>query len=224
MKPRIGIVGRCQNNDGYTFVGVIDTLRIAILECGGIPILILPTQKIEYDRCLPTDVSNMNSEEREDLIKQIKLCDGIIMPGGNKIFEYDTFISEYVKKEDINVLGICLGMQIMSLTNYIDNLNIVNNHNKKDKYVHMIKTKENSILREVLGEYLSVNSRHKECIKDNNDYNITAISNDGIIEGLEYPFNKFNVGVQWHPESMIYYDKKQYNLIKLFIEKCKNKS
>ena len=70
----------------------------------------------------------------------------------DKIFEYDTFISEYVKKEDINVLGICLGMQIMSLTNYIDNLNIVNNHNKKDKYVHMIKTKESSILREVLGE------------------------------------------------------------------------
>ena len=62
MKPIIGIVGRCQNNDGYTFVGVIDTLRIAILECGGIPILILPTQKIEYDKCLPTDVSNMNSE------------------------------------------------------------------------------------------------------------------------------------------------------------------
>lgn len=35
MKPIIGIVGRCQNNDGYSLIGVVDQLRNAVIKCGG---------------------------------------------------------------------------------------------------------------------------------------------------------------------------------------------
>ena len=112
MKPIIGIVGRCQNNDGYSLIGVVDQLRNAVIKCAGIPILILPTQLIEYDNIKEDTPNKLTEEEKEDLIRQIKLCDGIIIPGGTKIFEYDKFICKYTIKNDINTLGICLGMQI----------------------------------------------------------------------------------------------------------------
>ena len=46
----------------------------------------------------------------------IELCDGIILPGGEKTFEYDTYVVNYCIKNDIPILGICLGMQIMAST------------------------------------------------------------------------------------------------------------
>ena len=71
MKPIIGIVGRCQNNDGYSLIGVVDQLRNAVIKCGGIPILILPTQLIEYDNIKEDTPNKLTEEEKEDLIRQI---------------------------------------------------------------------------------------------------------------------------------------------------------
>ena len=44
---------------------------------------------------------------------------------------------------------------------------------------------------------------------------ISAVSKDGIIEGIEDNSKKFFLGVQWHPESLK--DSNSYNLIKYFI-------
>lgn len=196
MKPIIGIVGRCQNNDGYSLIGVVDQLRNAVIKCGGIPILILPTQLIEYDNIKEDTPNKLTEEEKEDLIRQIKLCDGIIIPGGTKIFEYDKFICEYTIKNDINTLGICLGMQIMYVVDTNSDLKKIKKHNdKKSKYVHEINIKDESMLRKILGQKIFVNSRHNEAIKNTNSYIISAYSKDGVIEGIEYPLNKFNVGV-----------------------------
>lgn len=42
------------------------------------------------------------------------MCNGIVMPGGCKIYYYDKFIAKYAIENDIPVLGICLGMQILA--------------------------------------------------------------------------------------------------------------
>lgn len=216
MKPIIGIVGRI--NDDY--IGIKDEVRNAVIKCGGIPISILPTKRIEYNNVLECkDI--LTAVEENDLISEIKLCDGIIMPGGSLIFNYDKFICKYAIDNNIPILGICLGMQIMA-TYINDSLKHIDNenHNTKDLYVHSVTTRPNSILNDIFGDFLMVNSRHNEQVIKVGDYIITAISEDDIIEGIEYPFNTFNVGVQWHPESMIEYDKKQFELMKLFISKC----
>lgn len=49
---------------------------------------------------------------------------------------------------------------------------------------------------------LSVNSRHHQAIKDlGQNLEVTAMSEDSLIEGIFMPKQKFAVGVQWHPES-----------------------
>ena len=44
-------------------------------------------------------------------------------------------------------------------------------------------------------------------------------SDDDIIEALEYPDNRFNIGVQWHPERLD--DNESNNLWSAFINSCK---
>ena len=70
-------------------------------------------------------------------------------------------------------------------------------------------------------EIIDVNSRHKYAITKVNNAKINAISEDGIIEGIEFENKKFAIGVQWHPEDMSLYDKNMEKLIKAFIESTK---
>lgn len=171
-KPIIGIVGRKIDN----IYKVNESLVSKVKKCGGIPILILPNDNLD---------------------EILNVCDGIIMPGGNDIYDYDKYICEYCIKNDKPVLGICLGMQIMASI-YSDNLENVNNHQGVN---HKIITKKGSIINKLVGDSI-VNSRHNECVKEVGKYLITAYSIDNVIEAIEYPYNRFNIGVQWHPEDM----------------------
>ena len=175
-KPLIGIVKRCENN----YIKTNNSIINAIEKCGGIPITIISYETVE-------------------------LCDGIILPGGTDITDFDKNICKYAIENDIPILGICLGMQVMASL-FEDNLERIDNHNKKEKYVHKIKTIKGSILDDIIGESY-VNSRHNEHVINSGIYNVTAYI-DNSIEGIEYIDNRFNVGVQWHPEDMIEYDKK----------------
>lgn len=186
-KPIIGIVGR--RNEEFTKVN--NSIINAIIKSGGIPILILPTSN-------------------EDLMSVLKLCKGIVMPGGFNIYDYDKFICNYAIEYDIPILGICLGMQIMA-----DSIELnKNNHNGN---THKIKTLKSSIINRIIGDSY-VNSRHDYHVTNAGNYKITAYSEDGYIESIEYPNKKFIIGVQWHPEDMIDYDSKQFDLLKKFIE------
>ena len=189
-KPIIGIVGRKDNE----IIKVNNSIVKAIIKCGGNPILILPSNRLK-------DI--------------LKICDGIVMPGGTDIYDYDKYICNYAIENDIPLFGICLGMQIM--VNTIE-LNTKNHNN----VTHKITTIKGSIIGKIIGNSY-VNSRHNYHAVDVGNYKVTAYSDDGIIEAIEYPNKKFNVGVQWHPEDMIDFDIKQFNLIKEFINatECK---
>ena len=189
-KPIIGIVGRKDNE----IIKVNNSIVKAIIKCGGNPILILPSNRLK-------DI--------------LKICDGIVMPGGTDIYDYDKYICNYAIENDIPLFGICLGMQIM--VNTIE-LNIKNHNN----VTHKITTIKGSIIGKIIGNSY-VNSRHNYHVVDVGNYKVTAYSDDGIIEAIEYPNKKFNIGVQWHPEDMIDFDIKQFNLIKELINatECK---
>ena len=120
-KPIIGIVARSDiNKTNRNCMIALDRYRLAIIRNGGIPIIILPTQNIVYEDLRVSQVSQLTSEEQEDIIKQIKLCDGILIPGGDKIYYYDTFIAKYCLDNNIPLLGVCMGMQIMGIVDNED--------------------------------------------------------------------------------------------------------
>ena len=224
MKPIIGIVTRTTLRDNGVRLDSINMMsRRAVIKNGGIPVGILPTQDINYYDTERDDLKPLTNNEKESIIEELKLCDGILMQGGNRWYEYDEFILNYCIKHDIPCLAICMSMQLL---NNIELYNAgvesirekVGGHVSEEDYVHNVTISEDSILYKILGKNkIKVNSLHTYAIKESK-INVSAVSEDGIIEALEYPNKKFIVGLQWHPEKMIDYDENSNKIIKYFID------
>ena len=50
---------------------------------------------------------------------------------------------------------------------------------------------------------------------------VSAVSADGIVEGLEKPDHPFFMGVQWHPEHMYRKDESQRKVFAAFVDACR---
>jgi putative glutamine amidotransferase len=232
-KPIIGIIGRPNTTlrFEYACMSVLSGYRRAVIKSKGIPIGILPTQNICYEEVSVKDAPALTEAEKDDIIAQINLCDGLIFPGGNRIYDYDLFIAEYALEHDIPVLGTCMGMQILARVEFTkdeqnDVLKLIETgieHRQSDKkYVHYVDIEKDSKLYSIIGEEkIKVNSRHKYCVNKLKTAKVSAISEDGIIEGIEFPNKKFAIGVQWHPEDMVLYDEPMEKLMTAFINACK---
>lgn len=137
----------------------------------------------------------------------LKCCNGIIFQGGSDIYPYHFQILDYCIKNNIPVLGICMGHQIIGLYSIgsmnDEDLIKVENHNDKNK-MHLINIKENTILNKIFGDKLLVNSRHNYKLKEvKSPFKVSALSEDNVIEAVEYiNDNNFVLGVQFHPEDM----------------------
>ena len=225
----IGIVTRPFIRDNGAKVDSINNMiRRAIIKNGGNVIGILPTQDINYIEVERKDTPLLTEEDKENLIEQIKLCDGIILQGGGRWYEYDEFIANYIIENDIPALFICMSMQLLNSVNYLNKgmsyvLEEVGGHKSKDDYAHYVNIKEDSILYKILGKNkIKVNSLHNYAIKDTLDYDVIASSEDGVIEAITIPNKKFILGLQWHPEKMIDFDEDANKIIKYFVDITKS--
>ena len=70
------------------------------------------------------------------------------------------------------------------------------------------------------GKLIEENNYHVEDISD--DLIVSAVSEDGYIEGVEVRGKTFIVGVQWHPEISYDFDDNSKKIIDHFITICKN--
>ena len=230
-RPIIGIVGRTDMTNTDKIIYVCEDVRRSIIKKGGIPLLLLPVQDIYYDSLDPSIVPLLTRLDKDNLKALINLCDGIIIPGGSKWYEYDVFIYKYALSRNIPILGICLGMQMMASTNGESNSildttvrnNTTINHQQRDKkFVHKVNILDGSFLSSLIGKnVIYVNSNHNYHVsKVDNHFIISGLSEDGIIEAIEYPNKRFVLGVQWHPERMLEYDKPANKILDGFISAC----
>ena len=227
-KPIIGIVGRSDiSSEDYNIICCFENVRRSIIKHGGIPILILPNQDLDYEPSIPKEIDRLTQNEKEDLKKVINLCDGIVIPGTYKLFEYDRFIYEYALSKDIPILGICGGMQLMGLVDNVDKEILVKNNTnlshfqKNVKYVHEINVIENTLLSKIINKkQIEINSRHNYHLNKANNLKVSAYSEDGLIEAVELSNKKFVLGVQWHPEAMLEYDENSNEIFKSFVRSC----
>ena len=200
IKPIIGIITRRAVSEENHNINILYTDIVnSIISNGGMPLGIILSENFQ---------------------ELIDLCDGIIFQGGDDFENYDLKALKYIYDINKPVLGICLGMQLMG-TLFGGKLIDISNHKKKLSYVHSVTINRNSMLYNIFKtNNIKVNSRHKSVIKSTN-LKVSGISNDGFIEAIEDSNKKFFIGIQWHPESMISYDKIQNNLFKYFVKCCK---
>ena len=186
----------------------------------------MPVQDINNIDTKTEDFKDFTVEEQKDIETILNGCDALLIPGGSKSTPYDRYLLERAIEMKMPVLGICLGMQVMSFYDEEIKLNDIENNDhyqeSDDELSHKVRINTNSKLYEILGkEEIKVNSFHKRRVLENHIYKTVATSPDGVIEAIEYPTKTFNLGVQWHPEISYDFDANSKLIINTFINEAK---
>ncbi len=124
--------------------------------------------------------------------------------------EFELSLVRWAQKEDIPVLGICRGAQVINVAfggSLVQHLTAEICHFQKappNHPFHDILLVKGTKLHGILGlEKLRVNSYHHQAVREpGRGLVVSATARDGTVEAVESLSNRFIVGVQWHPELM----------------------
>ena len=228
-RPIIGIIGKVQpqyGEDIWHRIDEVDEIRYLIVKNGGTAIMLLPTEitlkfndnDIEYNTVL-------SNKEKNELYRQIDLCDGFILQGGLYSANYEIEMAKKIIELDKPLIGICAEFKNILRaigTEVIEDK--TKSHDIYDKeYRHEISIiKGTKLFDLVKKEKYNVNSIHSMIAPKGNVEKyarISAISYDNLVESFELDNKKFVMGIKWHPELMLE-DEFSDKLFKKFISKC----
>jgi putative glutamine amidotransferase len=137
-----------------------------------------------------------------------------------------------VERRKLPALAICLGCQLMnvyrggSLHQFLPDLGGKEEHRRttpgQPSRRHGIRIEPDSALGKLIGKSeISANTYHKQAVKTvGKGLKVTAIADDGTIEGLEDPTLPLFAAVQWHPERLST-EKEHLAPFKLLVEKAR---
>ena len=158
-------------------------------------------------------------------------CDGLLLPGGGDIepaLYGQARIPACGEPNALRDAGICRGIQVLNAflggTLYQDIKPLEHvPHNDHWAKVHTVTLRRGTLLSEIVGQdTLLVNSQHHQAAdKPAPGLVISALSEDGFIEGLERPDARFCLGVQWHPEWLSDADPRAQALFDAFVKTCR---
>lgn len=219
IKPLIGITcchNRKQQPDQYLLAGAYCR---AIVKAGGIPVLLPALAGL--DRPLRSFCQGLLFSGGGDFDPVFFHEEPHPRLGtvDRERDRWEILLARQAWAEGLPMLGICRGAQALNVafggTLYQDlpaqyprvaNRPLLE-HNQRtpgDQVSHRVTITAGSLLARVVGATeIWTNSHHHQAVKDPAaNLNVTARSDDGVIEGLEGTGGPFLLGVQWHPERL----------------------
>ena len=134
------------------------------------------------------------------------------------------------------ILGICRGAQMLNVSlggtlhqdlSHFNGSRLCHDQKTDGRFPsHSLLVNEKTILSEIMEREQRVNSFHHQAVKITApDFIVSAISKDGVIEGIEMEWpsssetegKPFVVGVQCHPEAMVDHERWALELFRRFV-------
>ncbi len=207
MKPVIGIT---TPNRLYDFA--LMCIKSSVRLCGGIPKTLQKlesVQKENVDGLVLGGGTDVFPPLFQDVPKKDYLYD-------HNRDEMEIAWLRRAELENIPVLAICRGAQMMNImhkgTLHLNTEDVYKNFRRPRSLFKKIFTRkrihiqEGSLLHKILDrKTLKVNSIHSQSVKDPGEgIRVVAREDNEIVQAIEYPGRRFYIGVQFHPEFMIY--------------------
>lgn len=215
MLPLIGITSYGRNNldEFRLYANYLEAVRMA----GGVPVLLTPGEV-----------------HPEVLLERL---DGIVFSGGGDVapvcfggdnhpmiysldeerdrFELD--LAKYVLASEVPTLGICRGLQVLSLasggdkllphvpdvfTDMLHRIEPPDVQTRAQPTRHSVVISPDSRLVQIVGcDRIPVVSWHHQAIKTvPPSWQLSAQATDGLIEAIEHTIHPWLLALQWHPE------------------------
>ncbi|HDL85415.1 MAG TPA: gamma-glutamyl-gamma-aminobutyrate hydrolase family protein [Candidatus Acetothermia bacterium] len=126
----------------------------------------------------------------------------------------EILLAKLALQNNIPILGICRGIQMLNVAAGGDIYQdiaaqregtLIHGQKAPRWYpTHAVDVQPGTKLFKILGESrLRVNSFHHQAVRNvAPGFRVSALSSDGVIEGIEHSSLRYAVGVQWHPERM----------------------
>ena len=245
MRPLIGIscsMGQAiysmtQDNVPQLQHRLGDSYVKAIMEAGGIPVLLPNSTDLSSVEELAAGLDGFLLSGGGDIDpalfgERATAQLGAVTPRRD---DFELALTRYVMNEtDKPVLGICRGIQIMNVamggTLHIDLPSDGKLCHSLSMYPRNVRTHDVKVIPETRMEQIMtglegrVNSFHHQAIRDVADcFVVSAVSaDDGVIEAVEQPGERFVVGVQWHPEELVEF-KEAKELFRSFVDAARKK-
>lgn len=216
MRPVIGVSTSREISQGYPRDYLRGTYSDALLQAGGLPLLLANVDESvqllsQCDGLLLTGGGDVDptmfgrGDEGTDWSGVSADRDRV-----------ELLLVEEANRLNLPIFGICRGIQVLAVafggtliqdipTRLSDTPIKHSQGQPRSRVTHEVTVIPNSRVAKIMGTHtLEVNSFHHQAVDQApSDWRIVANASDGVIEAIEYPGERFLLGVQWHPEDLV---------------------